>query len=474
MLSVGVLTAETAKRAAEYILNHIGDNTDSVMDVQILDPKLEGVVLWEFHRLEVSGFLDWAFLVGLKDVKVLVNVEGKSEGEYIYPVASLVNKVNAGRANGIARRQVERRKLRGSDAHVGRAYYADAAHNLLNEVCYGTTGWRIVRLESIVSDTRVFKHTAVNDLGCTTEVSSKRSAYIVNGSIVVRNTKLARRVYLESLNCLGTLVAISPNGILTMPATRERTVDNRGKVTTEVTGLEPTLSMMRITYVLVSNAFFVLELGPQSVKHQPLAAEYTDARNSAGYRETTVDEFEVIANSPEFSTQEKHICHALGIVVGDNVNGLAMFLGVGLPVAKGGFGGNAHRVLMAQWYEVFCGVANTKPHVKHFSRMVKNFRKHVRRFFAGYELPDTTPVAPATPIVLSGCNLRAMFHEIAEAPVKARIVCPIGSQWAQSHTIELDNGTELDGWIVGYYDKGLKCAVEHFQTELIMVGGDCI
>lgn len=476
MLSVGVLTAETAKRAEQYILNHIAEDIDTVVDVQISCPKT-GKVLWEFSRLEVAGFIDWAVLVGLRNVKVLINAEGKSSGEWVCPVASLINKVNAGRANGIAQRQIERRKLVGENIGVGRAYYANAAHNLLNEVCYSGTEWKVVRLESITKTTKVFQSTAINDLGCTTEVNRKRNAYLVNGSIVVRNTKLARRVFLESLRCVGTLVAISPNGVLTIPATRERKVDANGKVSTEVTGLEPTLSFMRITYVLVSNAFFVLELGPQSTKHQPMASELLDVRgvkDQGEYRETTVDEFEVIANSPEFSKQEKQVCEALGIVVGDNVNGLAAFLGVGLTVADGGYGGNARQVLLSQWYDVFCGVANTKPHKSHFRKMVQNFRKHVRRFFTGYELPDTNPVAPTTPIVLSGCNLRAMFHAIAETPAKPRIVRPIGSQWAISHMIELDNGTDLHGWIVGYYDEGLKCAVEHFQTDLIMVGGDCI
>lgn len=447
MLSVGVLTAETAKRAAQYVLNYVGDNTDSTVDVQILNPKTEEV-LWEFTRLEASGFLDWAFLVGLRMLE---------------PVASLANKVNAGRANGIAQRQVERRKLVGENIGIGRAYYAQAAHNLLNEVCYSSTDWKIVRLESITSIDHVFKSTARNDLGCTTEVERERSAYLVNGTIVVRNSKLARRIFLEELKCVGTLVAISPRGIITMPATRERSVDDKGKVTTVVTGLEPTLSFMRITYVLVSNAFFVLELGPQSVKHQPLAAEFVVSRDLSGYRETTVDEFAVIENSPEFSTQEKHICAALGIVVGDNVNGLHAFLD----------GKNsAYHQLMRQWYEAFCAVANTRPHNQHFSRMVKNFRKHVRRFFTGYELPDTNLIAPAIPIVLSGCNLRAMFHEVAALPEKLIPPCPIGSQWAQSYTVELDNGTDLHGWMVGYYDEGLKRAVEYFQTDLMMVGGD--
>ena len=479
MVAMGVLNADTAKRAAryitrytaEYIANRNGVEGDTVMDVQILDPKT-GEVKWEFHRLEVSGFLDWAHLVGLRDVRVVF------EGEEITPVASLLNRVNEGRANGIAQRQVERRKLVAENIGIGRAYYAEAAHNLLNEVCFGTTGWQIVRLESMTTIKHSFKSTRTSKTGLTVEENRVRSAYLVNGKIVVRNSRLARMLYLDLARCEGSLVAISPRGILTMPATRERTFVN-GKPVTEITGLDPTLSFLRLTYVLVSNAFFVLELGPQSVKHQPLAAELVSVRgirDQGEYRETTVDEFAVIEQSPEFSKQEKHICAALGIVVGDNVNGLVALIGVaGGSNAEGckNHGNSARQLLMSQWYETFCGVANTKPHVKHFSRMVKNFKKHVRRFFTT-ERPDEVPALPPAPIMLSGCNLRAIFHEVAAKPEKLVPPCPIGSQWAQSHTIEMDNGTDLHGWLIGYYDQGLKAAVEYFQTDLMVVGGDGI
>lgn len=489
MVAVGVLGTESAKRAARYIARHTaeyidyhgGVETDGVVDVQIHCPKT-GVVLWEFTRLEISGFLDWAYLVGLLDAKVLINAEGKSEGEYVHPVASLINRVNVGRANGIAQRQVERRRLVAENIGIGRAYYADAAHTLLNEACFGTTGWQIVRVESMTTIKHNFKSTRISKTGLTGEQDRVRSAYLVNGEIVVRNSRLARMVYLDFARCEGSLVAISPRGILTMPSTRERkTVD--GKETTEITGLDPTLSFMRLTYILVSNAFFVLELGSQSTKHQPLAAEMQDSRgirDQGPYRETTVDEFAVIEESPEFSKQEKHICAALGIVVGDNVEGLTAFLGLTGNVGSGDnlrhTGNNVRQVMMRQWYEVFCGVANTKPHVKHFSRMVKNFKKHVRRFFTT-ERPDEVVALPPAPPMFSGCNLKAMFHELAAKPEKLVPLSPIGCQWAQSHSIALKgkgNGGKLDGWLVGYYDQSLKCAVEHFQTELVTVGGDCI
>ena len=359
MLNAGVLDDQTAVKADEYIVKHIGDESDGTMDVQVLDEKT-GVVLWEFHRLEVSGFLDWAYLAGIL---------------HLDPVAFLLNKVNAGRANGIARRQVERRKLTGENIAIGMRYYAAAAHNLLNEVCYGSTGWVTVKLESMVLVNHVFEGQRRNKLGMSKTFDSKRQAYMVNGEIVVRKNTTSTRVFNALRKCIGTLVSVSPRGMMSIPCTRVSHIDDMGKTHTEITGLDPTLSFLRMTYVLVSNAFFVLELGPISTKHESLSAEFKDARATAGYRQTEVDQFAVIAESDQFSKQEKHMTSALGIVVGDIVNNIAGFMQAGKGMAS------AKHQLSRAWYEAFCGVANTEPHIQHFRKMVKNFQKHCRRFF---------------------------------------------------------------------------------------------
>ena len=199
MLNAGVLDDQTAVAADQYIAKHIGDESDGTMDVQVLDEKT-GVVLWEFHRLEVSGFLDWAYLVGIL---------------HLDPVAFLLNKVNAGRANGIARRQVERRKLTGENIAIGMQYYAAAAHNLLNEVCYRSTGWTIVKLESMVLVDHVFEGQRRN-LGVSKTFNVKRQAYMVNGNIVVRKNTTSTRVFNALRKCIGTLVSVSPRSMMSM------------------------------------------------------------------------------------------------------------------------------------------------------------------------------------------------------------------------------------------------------------------
>ena len=437
---LGILTADMAVRADSYIREYTEEIEDREAVVLICEKT--GKTLAVFHQRESSAFLDWCFLNGL----ILIS-----------EIASLLNAVNLGRANGIAARVVEQKRLK-EFAFMGRNYYAQAAHNILNEVVYNATEWRIVRLESIDAIDVEIPRTKNSPKGYTYEENREQSRFLVNGKYVVENSEVTRDIQRNFVRCENSLIAVSPSGQVSIPRFRESYFDEKTQSRKfRFVGIDPTFSFMRISYAIVQNNFFSLELGPQSRKHQEFAAEYKDARQSAGERDN-FDLFEFVANSPDFSQQEKQVSESLFLTTEKQMADIVMEAGSGQRISS---------VLTYNWYDTFCSVANTKPHYGHFKRMVRNFKKHLRRL-------DLTEVDKSDEIVklekpaemVPGFNRQMIQTVIAESYRPKLPICLFGSKWAQSETIG-----NLEGWI---FEKAGDNGKPGFRTDLVMVDGDCI
>ena len=142
----------------------------------------------------------------------------------------------------------------------------------------------------------------------------------------------------------------------------------------KITGIDPTFSFLRIMHTVASNSFFALELGPQSRKFEPMAAELADNRRK---RDNFVDEFDAIIGHDKFSEQEKNIAKALSATFNHKYKG-----GI-LELCGSEWNKNSWKAeLFVKWYQNYCAVANNRPHLDHFRKMVKNFRRHVQRFLS--------------------------------------------------------------------------------------------
>lgn len=443
----GILTAEMAERAAAFVADYTADVSDIDMTAVVLLSEKTGEILAEFHARESSAFLDWCYLNGL----ILVS-----------EIASFVNAVNKGRANGIAKRAVERKNLK-EFSFMGMQYYANSAHNILNEVMYNSTEWKIVRLLSIENIDCDIATSKINQKGIAIEQIRERSRFLINGEYVVENYPVTRMIAADFLKCENSLIGISPTGRITIPRIQETFENLKGEKKRRTVAVEPTFSFMRISYTIVANNFFPLELGPMSVKFEPLAAETQQALLSSGNRDN-FDEFQFIADSPEFSEQEKKISESLFLATEKNLADVIIESGNRVKLST---------VLLREWFETFCAVANTRPHFGHFKNMVTNFRKHVRRVHGKMEPKDKIPTIGKPAEMGVGFNreiLRAEFAEACRPRVKVPY-CRFGSKWASTETIELNNGTELKGWI---FQNGGDNGAPGFKTELMMVGGDGI
>lgn len=446
-LNSGVLSVEMAESADSFVREYTEDIDDQTG--VILDSEKTGEILAKFCQRESSAFLDWCYLRGM--------IQNDS-------ISRFLNAVNKGRANGIAKRVVERKNLK-EFSFVGMRYYANAAHNILNEVVYDSTDWRIVRLLKIENIDKKMSYTKISDKGISYERIEKKSKFLINGKYVVENSPIVRMIAADFLKCENSLIGISPSGKITIPRIQEAYENSKGEKKRRTVAIEPTFSFMIISYTIVSNNFFPLELGPMSVKYQPLAPETKQALLSSGKRDN-FDEFQFIADSPEFSEQEKQISESLFLTTEKNLADVIIGSGNKVKLSS---------VLLREWFDVFCGVANTKPHFDHFRKMVRNFRKHVRRIHAkDIDGKDVIPAIGNPVEMRTGFNREILRTEFATAAKPERIKlpkCRFGSTWATQETIELDNGTELHGWI---YEKGGDNGKPGFKTEMVIVGGDCI
>lgn len=350
----GILSAELAVEAQKFVENYTADLSDVDTETLILEDEKNGKTIAVFHSRESSAFIDWCYLKGILNVPL---------------VASFVNATNKGRANGIAKRIAERKALN-KFTFIGRQYYATAAHNILNELMFRSTDWKIIPLQSMELINCDDERLKTTKTGIVTTYTWKVSRFLVNGKYVVLNDKTNKRIFNDFLKCKNSLVGISPNGRMTIPRIQKTGFDQNGKRFRETIGLDPTFSIMRISWTIVQNSFFLLELGPLSTKFEPLATEIQQVRETVGYRDN-FDEFEFISNSKEFSKQEKHISESLFLTT-ENTNLAKRILNNENRV-------KISSVLLKLWFETFCGVSNSQPHYDHFRKMVSNFRKHINR-----------------------------------------------------------------------------------------------
>jgi hypothetical protein len=359
--SAGVLSRKMAERANSYIQENIENLRDYGDLFTILDAKTDKKKQ-TFDSRESALFLDFCFSNELQNVDRI-------------PALFLryAQTVSRGTANRIA----DRKNLRGSDRFAGVQYYSDAVFTIMSELAYCSTEWEFVRFESIRHETREVSYSRKNDAGMMIEEFKERTVFIVNEKHVCQNSERAKLLLRESVKCFGSWVAISPNGELVIPCFRERYFDTESKKTKiRTTGIDPTFSFLRIIHTVASNSFFALELGPQTRKFEPLAAEFADNRRK---RDNFVDEFDAVIGHEKFSEQEKNIARSLSATFNHkHKNGILDLCGVWESGARK----KSNAQLLANWYGNYCAIANTRPHFDHFRKMVKNFRRHVQRFFS--------------------------------------------------------------------------------------------
>ncbi len=357
--SAGVLSRGIANRADQFI----SENRENLRDYgdlfALLDEKT-GKLKTTFDSRNVSLFLDFCFANNLQNVD---------------RIPALFLRYAKTVSRGIAGRVAERKKLTGSDRYRGLNYYSDSAFCIFSELAYCSTEWQIVRVESIHHETRSMPYLRTTESGIVEQRFSDRTVFILNNEIVCRNTERANLLNSEIVRCVGSWVAVSPNGEIVMPAKRERFFDEKTQTTkTRIVEIEPSFSFLRILWIITSNSFFSLELGPQDREFDELSTELADNRRKIGYRESVVDEFQTILDSEKFSDQEKNIVRALDATFDHKFdNGIFDICRSRYSVGSG--------QMLKFWYSNYCAVANTEPHFEHFRKMVKNFRRHVRREF---------------------------------------------------------------------------------------------
>jgi hypothetical protein len=359
--SAGVLSRKMSERANSYIQENI-ENLRDYGDLFTLTDNKTGKKKQTFDSRESALFLDFCFANELQNTDRI-------------PALFLryAQTVSRGTANRIA----DRKNLRGSDRFTGVQYYSDAVFTIMSELAYCSTEWEFVRFESIRHETREVSYSRKNNAGMMVEELKERTVFIVNEKHVCQNSERAKLLLRESVKCFGSWVAISPNGELVIPCFRERYFDTESKKTKiRTTGIDPTFSFLRIIHTVASNSFFALELGPQTRKFEPLAAEFADNRRK---RDNFVDEFDAVIGHEKFSEQEKNIARALSATFNHkHKNGILDLCGVWESGARK----KSNAQLLANWYGNYCAIANTRPHFDHFRKMVKNFRRHVQRFFS--------------------------------------------------------------------------------------------
>jgi hypothetical protein len=360
--SAGVLSRKMAERANSYIQENIENLRDYGDLFTLLDNKTDGKLLVSDSR-ESALFLDFCFANNLQNIERI-------------PALFLryAQTVSRGTANRIA----DRKNLRGSDRFTGVQYYSDAVFTVMSELAYCSTEWEFVRFESIRHEIREVPYNRVNNhSGMIEEHFNERTVFLINEKHVCQNTDRAKLLLRESTKCFGSWIAISPNGEIVVPCFRERYFNEQTQKTAiRTTGIDPTFSFLRIMHTVASNSFFTLELGPQSRKFEPMAAELADNRRK---RDNFVDEFEAVIGHEKFSEQEKNIARALSATFNHkHKNGILDLCGLWESGARK----KSTSELMANWYQNYCAIANNRPHFEHFRKMVKNFRRHVQRFFS--------------------------------------------------------------------------------------------
>lgn len=350
----GTISRGVAIQAESFISQNRENARDYGELFEILDSKNDKR-LFSFHSVDVSLFLEFCFSNGLQNLE---------------SIAVLFMKWAKTVSRGIASKIVELRRLRGESAYFGRLYYSDSAFTILCELAYGSTDWEIHRIQSFHHETAKITISRQRENGMFEECESTRTVFILNNEIQCRNTKRSQLIERDFLKCENSLVVVTPTGDVVIPCKREREIVN-GIPKMRIVEIEPTFSFLRLFLTVVSNSFFVMELGPQNRKADMMAAEHRDARQSRKVEHE--EEIDVVLNSENFSEQEKNIAKAMIETVGNQFeNGtlsFAMFRQTGSSA------------MFQLFYENFCAFANTKPHKDHFRKMVKNFKRHVRRYF---------------------------------------------------------------------------------------------
>lgn len=359
MFEKGAISRGTAILAESFISQNRENARDYGDLFELLNPKT-GKRDFLFHSVDVSLFLEFAFSHELQNV---------------HHVAALFMKWASVVSRGIAAKIVQLRGLNGRSAYQGSQYYWESCKGIFSELAYGGTDWQLVRLQSIQHETRAIPYSQKRENGMFMESMRDRTVYILNNEIVCRNTKRAEMIEREFLRCENSLVMVTPTGDIIIPSKRERFVDSDGNVKTRIVEIEPTFSHLRLFITVVRNSFFALELGPQTHKADKLAAEHRDARRSRKpEREERID---VVLGSENFSEQEKNIARAMDLVFNykfeNGVLSFANFRQTGVPAVFDMLYGN------------FCAIANTRPHKEHFRKMVKNFKRHLTRYFNQFE-----------------------------------------------------------------------------------------
>lgn len=376
----GAISRGVAIQANEFISQNLENQRDYGPLFAILDDYTDSRQ-WEFESREVSLLLEFGFannLHFLENRDSDGNIKKGCFPEFFVQWAQAVSR-------GIARKIVELRRLRGESAYFGRLYYSESAFTILCELAYNSTEWEIHRIESIHHETANVPYAAKRPNGMIEETTRERSAFILNNEIVLRNTKRVQLIERDFLKCENSLVFVTPTGDVVIPCKREMTeveVTNKatGKRETvkrlQVVEIEPTFSFLRLFLTVVSNSFFVLELGPQNRKVDTFNSEnglveHRDARRSR--KSEIEEEIDVVLGSENFSEQEKNVARALVETIGKQFDNGVLSIASFRQAGRG--------VMFKQFYENFCAFANSQPHKDHFRKMVKNFKRHVRRYF---------------------------------------------------------------------------------------------
>lgn len=372
--NTGVITTDEANEVHAVVMAASGIvSEDDKATLFSLADKQTSEILDEFDSVECSAFVDYAFDHDWHERPELVDLFVKC-----WQVAAF----------GIANRLMAGQVILPENISKARNDWQAVACIVGQEIAYGSANCHVVKVNTVEPIPEMIrKCNKVSDSGISFVEEYHTTGYLVNDKYQCYANYDVDQIRLNLRTCKGSWIVITESvgnvDCYTLSArkvkgerykTGKQTIDGKDIWRRDNEGIEPVFSFMRVLFGATINRFVTSALGGITTAHDEFAAETKDTRRSAGVRESDSD-FDMVLDSVEFSEQEKTLVRALELTVLGDENYKATVDDIReLLIA------NAKQSIWA-FKANYEGLANEAVHVRRFQRMVKNLKKHIRRFF---------------------------------------------------------------------------------------------
>lgn len=380
-----ISTAEANAVNAVVLAAHEQVTEDDHTTLFALSDKQTNEILDEFDMVECTAFVDYAF---------------SHNWEYRDGVPDLLVKILQVFSHSIASKMLAGKVVQPENVVKARNDWQSIACIVGQEVAYGSADCHVVQAKSIEPLGEMYRMSnVVADSGISYSARIKTTGYLVNGKYTCFANYDIDQVYSNTAQYAGCWFNVTESdgnpGKYVFSCRKVK-----GDVVTKVDkfgnerysrpniGIAPTDSFLRTLYGLILSRFVTQERGGITTGHNDLAAETRDCRRAAGVRESDSD-FDLVFDSEYFSDNDKELVKALELTVLEADEYEAETDDLRYLV---------HHTLKAMgpvWQRNYEAITNQAIHVRKFQRMVKTFKKTVRRVFnrMAREVQAEMPVA---------------------------------------------------------------------------------